>query len=127
MKRYSLIVALVLIAGTSAWGYGLDSYNTSCYLPRCYTPGPCYQPPVCPPQPQTCYQPCYRPPVGTTVGTIVSNQNVTLTGPCSPGMGYATNCSGLMIYDQVGCRPPRIQCERYFGCDFEFGGFNRMP
>ena len=119
MKRYSLIAALVLIAGTSAWGYSLDCFNTSSYLPRCYTPGPCYQPPVCAPQP------CY-PTTNVTCSTIISSQNAILANQCGTGMAYASNCSSLMIYDLSGCYPS-IQGQGYIGCEIAINGFGGFP
>ena len=113
MKRYALVVALVLVAGTSAWGYGLDCYNTNPCLTRCYTPGPCYQPPIC--------QPC-QPALGVTSGSISSSQNVTLAAPCS--MGYAANCGSLIIWDKGGCYPTRPQVQIYSGAVFEMSSCN---
>lgn len=99
MKRYALLLTLVLIGSTAAWGAGLDSYipgNFSCPNPCFAPPSPCYTPPTpCVPQTGCCYK-----PVNVSSGNVTSSQTAVLFGN---GLAYAKQCGGVILWSNSGC------------------------
>ncbi|MBN1359302.1 MAG: hypothetical protein JW993_01865 [Sedimentisphaerales bacterium] len=104
MKRYTLLLALVLIGSTTTWASGYNSYippsfacPSPCWTPNpCQIPNPCYQPPMSCPVPQIpCMPqiPCPRP-VSIAYANASSCDSVLLWGN---GSAFAGGCGGVMI------------------------------
>ncbi len=106
MKKYTLLLVLVLIGSTSAWGGGFDSYipgGFSCPNPCFAPPSPCFTPPTpCYTPPTPCLPPtgqCYQP-AEVSYGSVTSNQSASLIGN---GLAFALHSGGVVLWHNDGC------------------------
>lgn len=92
MKRYTLIVALVLLVGSTTWagGFGNNGGMFGCPSPS-WTPNPGHiGMPMCPPCPKP-----YNSGLDVAVKTSAGSQNVVLSTDCS--FGWAAQCGRTRI------------------------------